>query len=100
MKFKAFAPAKTSWRILAESIARSLGRPAFTWPSWFWMSVVDPDKSDDFFIKPKDVAESAFWLSSQARSAWSFAIKARPFGEPCKDLNVPTISRNEEYALT
>jgi hypothetical protein len=40
-----------------------------------------PDKSDDFFIKPKDVAESAFWLSSQARSAWSFTVEARPFGE-------------------
>ena len=40
-----------------------------------------PDKSGDFFIKPKDIAESAFWLSTQARSAWSFAIEARPFGE-------------------
>jgi hypothetical protein len=39
------------------------------------------DKGDDFFIKPKDVAESAFWLSQQARSEWSFAIEARPFGE-------------------
>ena len=41
-----------------------------------------PDKSDDFFIKPESVAESAFWLSRQERSAWSFAIEARPFGEP------------------
>jgi hypothetical protein len=40
-----------------------------------------PDKSDAFFIKPKDVAESGFWLSSQARSAWSFTVEARPFGE-------------------
>ena len=40
-----------------------------------------PDKSDDFFINPQDVAESAFWLSRQPRSAWSFAIEARPFGE-------------------
>jgi hypothetical protein len=39
------------------------------------------DKSDDFFIKPRDVAESACWFSSQARSAWSFAVEARPFGE-------------------
>jgi hypothetical protein len=84
-----------------RDLARSL-LPAFTWPSWFWRNTREmmPDKSDDFFIKPKDVAESAFWLSSQARSAWSFAIKARPFGEPRKDLNVPTISRNEGYALT
>jgi hypothetical protein len=27
------------------------------------------------------VAESALWLSRQARSAWSFAVEARPFGE-------------------
>jgi len=41
-----------------------------------------PGKGDDFFIKPKDVAESAFWLSQQPRSTWSFTIEARPFGEP------------------
>lgn len=85
----AFAPAKAAQRILAESMARSL------WPAGIHVAlvvldgVVDlpktremmPDKSEDFFIKPKDVAESAFWLTGQARSAWSFAIEARPFGE-------------------
>ena len=85
----AFAPAKAAQRILAESMARSL------WPAGIHVAIVVldgvvdlpktremmPDKSEDFFIKPKDVAESAFWLSSQARSAWSFAIEARPFGE-------------------
>ena len=85
----AFAPAKAAQRILAESMARSL------WPAGIHVAlvvldgVVDlpqtremmRDKGDDFFIKPKDVAESAFWLSHQARSAWSFAIEARPFGE-------------------
>jgi len=85
----AFAPAKAAQRILAESMARSL------WPAGIHVAlvvldgVVDlpkthemmPDKSEGFFIKPKDVAESAFWLSGQARSAWSFAIEARPFGE-------------------
>ena len=85
----AFAPAKAAQRILAESMARSL------WPAGIHVAilvldgVVDlphtremmHDKGDDFFIKPKDVAESAFWLSQQARSEWSFAIEARPFGE-------------------
>jgi NAD(P)-dependent dehydrogenase (short-subunit alcohol dehydrogenase family) len=89
-KTAAFAPAKAAQRILAESMARSL------WPTGIHVSmvvldgVVDlkktremmPDKSDDFFIKPESVAESAFWLSRQERSAWSFAIEARPFGEP------------------
>ena len=85
----AFAPAKAAQRILAESMARSL------WPAGIHVAIVVldgvvdlphtrqmmHDKGDDFFIKPKDVAESAFWLSQQARSAWSFAIEARPFGE-------------------
>jgi NAD(P)-dependent dehydrogenase (short-subunit alcohol dehydrogenase family) len=85
----AFAPAKAAQRILAESMARSL------WPAGIHVAlvvldgVVDlprtrelmPSKSDDFFIKPQDVAENAFWLSRQPPSAWSFAIEARPFGE-------------------
>ncbi len=85
----AFAPAKAAQRILAESMARSL------WPAGIHVAlivldgVVDlprtrermPGKGDDFFIKPHDVAESAFWLSRQPASAWSFAIEARPFGE-------------------
>jgi NAD(P)-dependent dehydrogenase (short-subunit alcohol dehydrogenase family) len=85
----AFAPAKAAQRILAESMARSL------WPAGIHVAlvvldgVVDlprtremmPDRRDEFFIKPSDVAESAFWLTQQPRSAWSFAIEARPFGE-------------------
>jgi NAD(P)-dependent dehydrogenase (short-subunit alcohol dehydrogenase family) len=88
-KTAAFAPAKAAQRILAESMARSL------WPAGIHVAlvvldgVVDlprtrasmPGKRDDFFIKPADVAESAFWLTQQPRSAWSFAIEARPFGE-------------------
>ena len=85
----AFAPAKAAQRVLAESMAKSL------WPAGIHVAlivldgVVDlprtrarmPDKPDDFFIQPADVAESAFWLSRQPRSAWSFAVEARPFGE-------------------
>ncbi|HUW79908.1 MAG TPA: SDR family NAD(P)-dependent oxidoreductase [Acidocella sp.] len=85
----AFAPAKAAQRILAESMARTL------WPAGIHVAIlvldgmVDlertrqmmPGKGDEFFIKPGDVAENAFWLSRQARSAWSFAIEARPFGE-------------------
>mgnify|MGYP001555706072 CR=1 FL=1 len=89
-KTAAFAPAKAAQRILAESMARSL------WPAGIHVAIVIldgvvdlqktremmPGKDDDFFIKSTDMAESAFWLSQQARSAWSFAIEARPFGEP------------------
>jgi NAD(P)-dependent dehydrogenase (short-subunit alcohol dehydrogenase family) len=85
----AFAPAKAAQRSLAESMARTL------WPAGIHVAIVIldgvvdlpstrqrmPDKGDDFFIKPADVAETAWWLSQQPRSAWSFETEARPFGE-------------------
>jgi NAD(P)-dependent dehydrogenase (short-subunit alcohol dehydrogenase family) len=88
-KTAAFAPAKAAQRSLAESMARSL------WPCGIHVAlivvdaVVDlprtrksmPDKPDDFFLKPDDMAASAVWLTQQPRSAWSFEIEVRPFGE-------------------
>jgi len=85
----AFAPAKAAQRSLAESMARSL------WPSGIHVSlimidaVVDlprtrrsmPDKPESFFLKPDDMAASAVWLAQQPRSAWTFEIQVRPFGE-------------------
>ena len=88
-KTAAFAPAKAAQRTLAESMARHL------WPSGIHVSlivvdgVVDlaetrkwmSDKPDSFFIKPDDLAETAFHLTEQKPSAWSFEVEARPFGE-------------------
>jgi NAD(P)-dependent dehydrogenase (short-subunit alcohol dehydrogenase family) len=85
----AFAPAKAAQRSLAESMARSL------WPSGIHVcliivdGVVDlprtraamADKPDSFFVQPSAVAETAFQLTRQERSAWSFEVEARPFGE-------------------
>lgn len=85
----AFAPAKAAQRALAESLAKQL------WPLGIHVSlividgVVDlprtrqamPDKPDDFFVKPADVAATASWLVRQPRSAWAFEVEARPFGE-------------------
>jgi NAD(P)-dependent dehydrogenase (short-subunit alcohol dehydrogenase family) len=85
----AFAPAKAAQKSLAEAMARHL------WPAGIHVSliildgVVDlertraamADKPDDFFIKPDDVADTAWWLTRQHRSAWSFEVEARPFGE-------------------
>ena len=84
-----FASAKGAQRILAESMSRSL------WPQGIHVAlividaVVDlprtrgrmPDKPDDFFIKPDDVAATALWLAKQPRSAWTFEATVRPFGE-------------------
>lgn len=85
----AFAPAKAAQRSLAESMARSL------WPAGIHVAlividaVVDlprtrrnmPDKPDHFFLKPDDLAATAVWLTRQPRSAWTFEIDVRPFGE-------------------
>lgn len=40
-----------------------------------------PDKPDNFFVKPDDVASTVFWLAQQTSSTWSFEIEVRPFGE-------------------
>lgn len=85
----AFAQAKAAQRSLAESTARHL------WPSGIHVALVIidgivglqatrerlPDKPDSFFVNPDDVAATVHWLTSQPRSAWSFEIEARPFGE-------------------
>jgi NAD(P)-dependent dehydrogenase (short-subunit alcohol dehydrogenase family) len=85
----AFAPAKAAQRSLVESMARHL------WPQRVHVAliivdgVVDlpkarafmRDKPDEFFIQPDAVAETAYRLTTQPSSAWSFEVEARPFGE-------------------
>ncbi|MES1185032.1 MAG: SDR family NAD(P)-dependent oxidoreductase [Myxococcales bacterium] len=85
----AFAPAKAAQRSLTESMARHL------WPKNIHVAlviidgVVDlprtrqmmKDKPDDFFVAPADLAETAFRLTTQPSSAWSFEVEARPFKE-------------------
>jgi len=39
------------------------------------------DKPETFFLKPDDLADSVFHVTEQKRSAWSFEVEARPFGE-------------------
>lgn len=89
VKTAAFAPAKAAQRSLAESMARHL------WPAGIHVAVVIldgvvdlprtrqmmPNKPDEFFVKPRDLAESVWQLAQQPRSAWSFELEARPFGE-------------------
>ena len=85
----AFAPAKAAQRSLAESMAKHLGPFGIHVAVVIIDGVVDiprtreriPDKPDDFFVKPDDVAATVHWLVGQPRSAWSFEVEARPFGE-------------------
>ena len=85
----AFASAKAAQRSLAQSLARHL------WPKGIHVSliIIDgvvggsetramfADKPEEFFVKPHAVAHIALALVAQDRSAWSFEIEARPFGE-------------------
>jgi NAD(P)-dependent dehydrogenase (short-subunit alcohol dehydrogenase family) len=88
-KTAGFAPGKAAQKSLTESMARHL------WPANIHVAlvivdgVVDlprtrammKDKPDDFFIAPDDLADTAFHLTVQPRSAWSFEVEARPFKE-------------------
>lgn len=87
--FAGFAPTKAAQRILAESIARSL------WPQGVhvayvtidavidlaWTRQLHHDKPDDFFIHPDAIADECWHVAHQPRSAWSFHVEIRPFGE-------------------
>ena len=85
-----FASTKAAQRILAESIAREYG-PLGIHVAYFIIDasidtprtrpVLAPDKPDEFFAKPKAIAEEVFRVAHQDRSAWSFRVELRPFGE-------------------
>ena len=40
-----------------------------------------PDKPQEFFIEPADIADEVFHVVHQPSSAWSFDVEIRPFGE-------------------
>jgi NAD(P)-dependent dehydrogenase (short-subunit alcohol dehydrogenase family) len=81
--------AKAAQRSLAESMARYLWLAGIHVALVMIDGVVDlertrqrmPDKPDEFFVRPDAVAETVFHLARQDRSAWSFGVEARPFGE-------------------
>lgn len=85
----AFAAAKAGQRALAESLARAYGPRGIHVALLVIDAVLDepgarmrlPDKPDSFFCAPVDVAETAFALACQRRSAWTFELEVRPFGE-------------------
>jgi NAD(P)-dependent dehydrogenase (short-subunit alcohol dehydrogenase family) len=87
--FAGFAPTKAAQRILAESIARDLGPKGIHVAYLMIDAVIDvpwararyQDKPDDFFIRPATIADEAWHLAHQPRSAWSFLTELRPFGE-------------------
>ena len=87
--FAGFAPTKAAQRILAQSMARSLGPQGIHVAYVIIDAVIDlwwtrkrmPDKPDDFFIQPAAIADTVWHLAHQERSAWTFEVDLRPFGE-------------------
>ncbi len=87
--FAGFAPTKAAQRILAESLARSLGPQGVHVAYVVIDAVIDvpwtrrafPDRPDEFFIKPSGIADAVHHLVQQEPSAWTFELDLRPFGE-------------------
>lgn len=87
--FAGFAPTKAAQRILMESIARRSGPDGVHAAYIAIDGVIDvpwtrerlPDKPDSFFVKPDDIADECYRIARQPRSAWSFQVEIRPFGE-------------------
>ena len=87
--FAGFAPTKAAQRILAESMARSLG-PRGVHVAYLaidavidvpWTRKAQPDKPDAYFCKPADIADECWHIVHQPRSAWTFDVMIRPDAE-------------------
>ena len=88
-RFAGFAPTKAAQRILLESIAREAG-PQGVHVAYVaidavidlaWTREAFPNKPDDFFCQPADIASEVLRIAQQPRSAWSFESVIRPYGE-------------------
>jgi NAD(P)-dependent dehydrogenase (short-subunit alcohol dehydrogenase family) len=87
--FAGFAPTKAAQRILAESLARALGPKGVHVAYVVTDAVIDvpwtrkafPDRPDEFFIQPSGIADAVHHVVHQERSAWTFELDLRPYGE-------------------
>jgi NAD(P)-dependent dehydrogenase (short-subunit alcohol dehydrogenase family) len=87
--FAAFAQAKAAQRALAQSMARTLGPSGIHVALVIVDGVIDipatrrmlADRPDDFFLQPAAIADTVYHLATQDRSAWTFELDVRPFGE-------------------
>jgi short-subunit dehydrogenase len=88
-RFAGFAPTKAAQRILAEAIARDVGPKGVHVAYVLIDAVIDLEwtrkmfaqAADEFFIPPQAIAEEVWHVAHQPRSAWSFLVEVRPFGE-------------------
>ena len=74
---------------MAESLARELGPKGIHVAYVIIDAVIDmpfarrrwTDRPEDFFAKPDDLAAEIYHVAHQPRSAQSFLVELRPFGE-------------------
>ena len=87
--FGGTASTKAAQKILTESFARYLN-PKGIHVAYItidaaidleWTRKALPDKPDDFFIQPADIASEVWHITHQSKSAWTFDHWLRPFGE-------------------
>ncbi len=87
--FIGFSPTKASQRILAECLARELGPQGVHVAYVVIDAVIDMpyarrrrgEKPEDFYAKPADLASEIYHIAHQPKSARSFMVELRPFGE-------------------
>ena len=80
-----FAPAKAAQRSLAQAIARHV------WPHGIHVALMiidggvgvpgEVDSATPDKLDPNDIAETAYFLCKQPRSAWTFEVDVRPSQE-------------------
>ena len=95
-----FAPTKAAQRVLSQARARDLGPRgvhvayvtidaaiATPWSKNLPIEGLNigllnqQERPEEFFCQPTDIAEEVFHVAHQPRSAWSFDVEIRPFGE-------------------
>lgn len=87
--FSGFAPTKAAQRILAESMARTLGPMGIHVAYVVIDAIIDlhwtrrqfSDLPDERFAQPDDIAETIYQVAQQPKSAWSFNVEVRPAAE-------------------
>lgn len=84
-----FSASKAAQRNLMQSTARHLDPQGIHVAYVIVDGVLDSafgrelcaGQPDAFFMQARDVAESVYFLTTQAKSAWTFELDLRPFGE-------------------